>query len=69
MERLLHVILAISKILDEVTLEVSQYSGRLKSELLKRKAEELGIPKDNLYVKISLAKKQFKETARKLNLQ
>lgn len=58
-----------AKILDEVTLEVSQYSGRLKSELLKRKAEELGIPIDNLYVKISLAKKQFKVTAMKLNLQ
>lgn len=57
-----------AKILDEITLEVGQYQGRQKSELLKKKADEFGIPVDNLYVKISLAKKQFKETARKLKI-
>lgn len=57
-----------AKILEEVVLEVGQYSGRQKIELLKRKSEEMGIPIDNLYVKISLAKKQFKQTALKLNI-
>lgn len=58
-----------ARILDEVILEAWQYSGRQKSDLLKKKAEEMGIPIDNMYVKISLAKKQFKETAKKMNLQ
>lgn len=57
-----------AKILEEVVLEVGQYSGRKKIDLLKRKSEEMGIPIDNLYVKISLAKKQFKQTALKLNI-
>lgn len=55
-----------AKILEDVVLEVGQYTGRDKSELLKRKADEFKIPVDNLYVKISLAKKQFKQTAEKL---
>lgn len=55
-----------ARILDDVVLEVAQYSGAEKTETLRRKAEELGIPIDNLYVKISLAKKQFKETAKKI---
>ena len=57
-----------ARILDEVTLEVGQYQGREKSEKLREAAERLGIPVDNLYAKISLAKKQFKETAKKMNL-
>lgn len=57
-----------AKILEDVVLEVGQYSGREKIDLLKRKSEEMGIPIDNLYVKISLAKKQFKQTALKLNI-
>ena len=57
-----------ARILEEVVLEVGQYKGREKSELFKRKAEEFGIPVDNLYVKISLAKKQFKQTALKFNM-
>jgi len=57
-----------ARILEEVVLEVGQFKGKEKSELFKRKAEEFGIPVDNLYVKISLAKKQFKQTALKLNL-
>jgi len=57
-----------ARILEEVVLEVGQYKGREKSELLKRKADEFGIPLDNLYVKISLAKKQFKQTALKFNM-
>lgn len=56
-----------ARLLDEVVLEVGQYQGREKAALLKRKAEQLDIPIDNLYVKISLAKKQFKQTALKLN--
>ena len=57
-----------AKILEDVVLEVGQYTGREKTELLRRKSEEMGIPIDNLYVKISLAKKQFKQTAIKLNI-
>ena len=55
-----------ARILDEVTLEVGQYHGREKSELFKMKADKLGIPVDNLYAKVSLAKKQFKETAKRI---
>lgn len=55
-----------AKILDDVVLDVAQYSGAEKAEELRKKAAEMGIPVDNLYVKISLAKKQFKETAKKL---
>ena len=55
-----------ARILDEVTLEVGQYRGREKAERLRQLSERLDIPIDNLYVKISLAKKQFKETAIKL---
>lgn len=57
-----------AKILDEVTLEVGQYKGQEKSRKMQEVAERLGIPIDNLYVKVSLAKKQFKETARRLSL-
>lgn len=57
-----------AKLLEDVVLEVGQYRGKEKIDLLKRKSEEMGIPIDNLYVKISLAKKQFKQTALKLNL-
>lgn len=57
-----------AKILDEVTLEVGQYSGREKAEKMRQLAQRLEIPIDNLYVKVSLAKKQFKETAKKLNI-
>lgn len=55
-----------ARILDDVVLEVAQYTGAEKTETLRKKAEEMGIPIDNLYVKISLAKKQFKETAKKM---
>lgn len=55
-----------AKILDDVVLDVAQHSGAEKAEELRKKAAEMGIPVDNLYVKISLAKKQFKETAKKL---
>lgn len=55
-------------ILDEVTLEVGQYKGQEKANKLRELADRLGIPVDNLYVKVSLAKKQFKETAKKLEL-
>lgn len=57
-----------AKILDEITLEVGQYKGKEKSKTMKRLSEQFDIPIDNLYVKISLAKKQFKETAKRLNL-
>lgn len=56
-----------AKILDEVALEVGQYKGKQKSEKMLQLAKQLEIPIDNLYVKVSLAKKQFKETARRLN--
>lgn len=52
-----------ARILDEVTLEAAQYSGQDKAEVIRRKAEEYGISVENLYVKISLAKKQFRKTA------
>jgi len=55
-----------AKILDDVTLEAAQYSGQEKAEVIRKQAQILNIPVDNLYVKISLAKKQFKETALKL---
>ncbi len=58
-----------AKILDDVTLEVGQYKGKEKAERLRQIAERLEIPIDNLYVKISLAKKQFKETANKINMK
>ncbi|MBQ9463121.1 MAG: hypothetical protein IJU68_05625 [Bacteroidales bacterium] len=56
-----------AQILDEVTLEVGQYKGKEKAEKMRTFAEKLAIPIDNLYVKVSLAKKQFKETALKLS--
>lgn len=58
-----------AKILEEVVLEVGQYNGRKKIELMKQKSEEMGMPVANLYAKISLAKKQFKQTALKLNIR
>ncbi len=58
-----------AKILDEVVLEAGQYRGREKADHMRAFAERLSIPIDNLYVKISLAKKQFKDTALKLNKQ
>lgn len=53
-------------ILDEVTLEVGQFKGKEKAEKMREIAERLNIPIDNLYVKVSLAKKQFKEIANRL---
>lgn len=58
-----------AKILDEVTLEVAQYKGKEKSAKMKELSERMGIPIDNLYVKVSLAKKQFKTTAINLGLK
>ena len=55
-----------AKLLDEVTLEVGQYKGKEKAEKMRQLAARLEIPIDNLYVKISLAKKQFKTTAQQL---
>ena len=55
-----------AKILDEVTLEVEQYKGKEKADKIRELAERLDIPIDNLYVKVSLAKKQFKETAKRI---
>ena len=57
-----------AKILDEVALEVGQYQGKEKAEKMRQLAEKLDIPIDNLYVKISLAKKHFKETAKKIKM-
>ena len=57
-----------AKILDEVTLEVGQYNGKEKAEKMRELAERLNIPIDNLYVKVSLAKKQFKETAKRIKI-
>ncbi len=57
-----------AKILDEVTLEVAQYKGKKKADTMRLLAEKLAIPIDNLYVKVSLAKKQFKETAIRLKM-
>jgi hypothetical protein len=57
---------AYAKILDEVTLEVGQYKGQAKAEKMRELSTKMGIPIDNLYVKISLAKKQFKDTALKM---
>lgn len=56
-------------ILDEVTLEVGQYKGKEKKEKMKEVAQRLSIPLGNLYAKVSLAKKQFKETANKISLE
>lgn len=55
-----------ASILDEVSLEAAQFTGQQKAEVIRRKAAEYGISVDNLYVKISLAKKQFRKTAEKL---
>ena len=57
-----------ARLLDEVTLEIGQYKGKEKADKMRELSAQLQIPIDNLYVKISLAKKQFKETAKKLNL-
>lgn len=56
-------------LLDDVVLEAAQYSGAEKAEVIRRKAESLGITIDHLYVKISLAKKQFRKTAETLILE
>ena len=58
---------AYAKILYDVVLEVGQYSGSEKTKLFQQKADELGIPVDHLYVKVSRAKKLFKETAKRIN--
>lgn len=55
-----------ANILDEVSLEAAQFTGQQKADVIRRKAAEYGISVDNLYVKISLAKKQFRKTAEKL---
>ncbi len=57
-----------AKILDEVTLEVGQYKGKEKIDKMRQLADKLDIPIDNLYVKVSLAKKQFKETAMRIKM-
>lgn len=57
-----------AKILNEVSLEVAQYKGQEKSEKMQALSRQLDIPLDNLYVKVSLARKQFKETARRMKL-
>ena len=57
---------AYAAILDEVTLEVGQYTGKEKADKMRQLAKRLDIPIDNLYVKVSLAKKQFKETAKRI---
>lgn len=57
-----------ARILSEVSLEVGQYQGREKSAKMQELAESLGIPIDNLYVKVSLARKQFKKTAEQLRI-
>ena len=57
-----------ARLLDEVTLEIGQYKGKEKADKMRELSAQLKIPIDNLYVKISLAKKQFKETAKKMNL-
>ena len=56
-----------AKILDEVVLEVGQYKGKEKVEKMRALSAKLAIPIDNLYVKVSLAKTQFKKTALILN--
>ena len=43
-----------------------QYKGKEKADKIRELAERLDIPIDNLYVKVSLAKKQFKETAKRI---
>lgn len=57
-----------AKILDEIILEVGQYKGKEKADTMRRLSDQFNMPIDNLYAKISLAKKQFKETAKRLNL-
>ena len=52
-----------ARILDDVVLESSQHAGQERAEFMRCKAEEYGVTMDNLYVKISLAKKQFRKTA------
>lgn len=52
-----------AKLLDEVALEAAQYSGQEKAEVVKKKADDFGLSVDTLYVKLSLAKKQFRKTA------
>lgn len=58
-----------ARLLDEVALEAAQYSGQEKSEVIKKKAEEFGLSVDTLYVKLSLAKKQFRKTAETIVLE
>ncbi|MBO6249321.1 MAG: hypothetical protein J6N54_10965 [Bacteroidales bacterium] len=55
-----------ARLLDEAALEIAQYSGQEKSLKTWELAERFGIPIEHFYVKISLAKKQFKVTAEKL---
>ncbi len=55
-----------ARLLDEATLEIAQYKGQEKASKTKELAERFGIPVEHFYVKISLAKKQFKATAEKL---
>lgn len=57
---------AYAKLLDEVEMEIKQFSGHERIELMKSKAAHMGISLDNLYVKLSLAKKQFRATAAKI---
>lgn len=52
-----------ARILDDVVLESAQHCGQEKAEFVRMKAAEYGLSVNNLYVKISLAKKQFRKTA------
>lgn len=52
-----------ARLLDEVALEAAQYSGQEKAEVIRKKAGDFGFSVDTLYVKLSLAKKQFRKTA------
>lgn len=58
-----------AKLLDEVALEAAQYTGQEKTEVIRDKAEEFGLSVDALYVKLSLAKKQFRKTAETIVLE
>lgn len=52
-----------ARLLDDDVLEISGLSGAEKAERTRQAAQRLGIPVEHLYVRVSLAKKQFKATA------
>lgn len=55
-----------AKILDDEFLEIASLTGTEKAERTKAAAQKLGIPTAHFYVRVSLAKKQFKATALRL---